>query len=84
MRFARMGAGDERVQSFNLVSKPVLHEEIERPVGDRRLRAETFRAQHVEYLVGAQRTVPLEQDFENTAPNRRELQPSLTALSVYG
>ena len=37
MRLSGMGAGDEGVQPLDLVNEAMLHEEIERPVGHRRL-----------------------------------------------
>ena len=47
-----MGAGNESVEAFDLVRKAVCDEELERPVGHGRLRAEPGIAQPVEHLIG--------------------------------
>ena len=77
-----MRTGDERVEAFDLVGEAVGDEEFERPVGDRRLRAEPGLAQPVEHLVGPERPVFLQQDFQRLAPDGREAQPVLGAMRL--
>ena len=74
------GAGRERVQAFDLVREPVRTQEIERPVGDGGLGAETLFAQAVKYVVSAQSAVLFEQDFQHPTPLWRELQVVFVAI----
>jgi hypothetical protein len=46
-----MGTGDEGVQSFNLMNKAMFDQEVERPIRDRWLRAETFEGKFLEDIV---------------------------------
>lgn len=74
MGLAGVGAGDKGVQPLDLVSKAVLDQKIQRPVGHGRLRAEPFFAQAVEDVIGAKRAVFLQQDFQHPAAYRGEFQ----------
>ena len=84
MRLSGMGAGDEGVQPLDLVNEAMLDEEIERPVGHRRLRSESRLVQQVEHGIGAKRTVFLQQKFQRLAAHRRQAQPLGRAARIGG
>ena len=79
-----MGAGDECVQLFDLVGKPVIDKKVERTVRDRRLGAETRIAQSIEHFVGADGAMFLKQDLQGLAPYRRKAQAFLGASFFSG
>ena len=72
MGLARVAAGGEGVEPADPVGKPLIGQEFERPVGDRRLVAEAFLGEPVEHFVGAHRTVVFEQQFEHPAAHGGE------------
>ena len=77
-----MGAGNERVQTFDFVDKSMLYQKVERPIGDGRLRAKAFCAQDIQYVVGTHRTVFRQQDFKNPPARWCQLQLGLAAKSI--
>ena len=79
MRLARVAAGGEGVEPADPVGKPLVGQEFERPVGDRRLVAETLLGQPVEHFVGAHRAVMLEQQCEHAPAHRGEPRAGLGA-----
>lgn len=79
---AGMGACDKGVQAFDLVREPVLHQEIESAIGDRRLRSEAFLAQAVQNFVGTEPAMLSEENFQGGAPNRSKSQFLLGAKSL--
>ena len=77
-------AADEGAEPLDAVGKAVRHEEVERPVDDGRLLAQSRLAQPVEQLVGRHRPVALEQRVEHEGPCRRQPQPARLALAFGG
>ena len=75
MVFLRMGTGNEGIQSLDPVGKAVGCQKVERPVGDRRLRAHSLISQDFEDIIGPHGLVLLKQDLKHTASNWRQLQP---------
>ncbi len=57
------------------MSKPLVHKEIQRPIGDGGLFAKARLGQFVEHFIGAHRPVFGQEDFERGATLRRELGP---------
>ena len=80
MIFAGTRAGDIGVQCLDFVGEPGLDQKIESAVGDRGLCAQTSGCQLRQYIIGPQRTVLCQQDFERTPPNWRETQTGRCAM----
>ena len=74
-----MGAGGEGPQPLDPVREAVRHQEVERPVGHRRLAPEPGLGQLVEDLVGGHRPVRGEERLQHEGPRRRQPQPPLGA-----
>ena len=79
MLLSGMRAGDESVQPLDPMRKPVCHQEIQRPIGRRRLGA---FPQDLKDLIGPKRAVPFQQNLKHTPPRGRKLQPGLAAMAV--
>lgn len=73
MALARVGAGEPGVQALDLVNEPLGLEEIQRAVGNRRLRAEALFRELTKDVIGTQGAVFLQQDFQRAATHRRKL-----------
>jgi hypothetical protein len=78
-----MRAGREGVQPAHLVHEPLLHQEIERAVGDGRLGLEAVIRQPLEDLVGAERAIRFEQDGQR-APSARRQAPAFRGAAAFG
>ena len=57
-----------------------LNKEIERAIGDRRLRPKPFVTQTIKNGIGAKCTMFLQKHLQNLAPNRSQTQPVLFAM----
>lgn len=75
MRLARMHAGGKGVQAADAMGQPVLHQKIQRAIGHRGLVAEPFRRQPLQHVIGPQRAVLFQQDFQNPAAHWCQLHP---------
>ncbi len=75
MRLARMHAGGKGIQAADAMGEPVLHQKIQRAIGHRGLIAEPFGRQPLQHIIGPQRAVFLQQDFQHPATHRRQLHP---------
>ncbi len=64
-----MGAGNERVQSFDFVNESMLNQKIQRTIRDRWLRSETRLAQPFKDRIGAKRLVVFQQHLQHLASN---------------
>ena len=84
MIFARMRAGDESVQPLDPVDKPVLGQELQSAVCDRRLRRHAVISQHIEDFVGPHRSVLFQQDFKDAPPRRCQLYTGILAMGRCG
>lgn len=82
MALAQVSAGGIGIQAFDTVNQPVLDQEIQCPVDRRGLRAQSVRGQHMEYVVGPQCAMLLQQNLEDATPNRSELELPLRALCL--
>ena len=80
---AAMGAGDEGRQPLDAVGETMCDEEVQRPIGHRRLVAQTRRPQPVEKLVGGQRLMALQQRLQHAGPRRGQLQPAVPAFCLH-
>jgi hypothetical protein len=72
MRLARMGAGGKGVQPLDAVRQPVFHQKLQRAVCHRRLVAEPLGRQPSQHVIGPQRAVVLQEDFQHPAAHRRQ------------
>lgn len=79
-----MVARDKGVQFFDLMRESVPDKEIQRPIGDRRLGAETVGTQLFQYIVGSKRAMFVQQIFQHLAPHRRKAQSVFRALPFGG
>lgn len=70
MVFAHMGAGGKGVQALDAMGKALIHQKLQRAVGDGRLVAEAFGGKAGEDVIGPQRLVFLQQDLQNPAADR--------------
>lgn len=80
MILAGMGAGDKGVQPFDPVGEAMLDQEIERPIGDGRLRRETAFAKDAKDFVCAQRAMLGQKDLKHAPAHGRQLQPGRLAM----
>ena len=67
MRLARMHAGGKGIQAADAVGQPCLDQKIQCAIGDGGLVAETFGGKALQHVIGAQRAVFLQQDFQHAA-----------------
>ena len=81
MGAARIGAGHIGVQPLDLMHKSVGHEEIECPVGDRRLRPAPLFLQPIENLIGAHGPMFFEQHLEHALSDLRQAQTVFGAVA---
>lgn len=72
MIFAGLGAGGKGVETPNSMNKPLIHKEIKRAVGDRRLLAEPFGGQAFQHLICAHGLMRFEQNFQGAPTHRCE------------
>ena len=84
MRRAGVRAGNECILPLDLVNEAVLNKEIKRPIGDRRLRPESFLSQAVKNCIGTKGPMLLQQHFQDLAANRRQAQPLALAARLGG
>lgn len=75
MRGLGVAAGDIGIQSFDAMRKAVPGQELQRPIGSRRLGAEPVRRQPVQNLVGTQRAMLAQKQLQRAAPGRGQAQP---------
>lgn len=75
MRGLRVGAGDEGVQAFDLVHEAVRDKEVQRSIGNGRLRSEPGIPQAVQNFVSPKGAVILQKHLERLAPHRGQPQP---------
>lgn len=75
MIFTGVCTGNEGVQPFDAVRKPMFHQKIQRAISNRRLGREPAFSKYVEDVIGAKRTMFEKQDFEHFLTHRCQLQP---------
>ncbi len=76
MLVAGMRTGGERIETPDLVRQPMLHKEIQRAVGHRRLCPEPRFGKAFKDLVGAKCPVLFQQDLQRLPANRRQTRPA--------
>ncbi len=69
----------ERVQRVDAVDEPGIEQELECPRVQSAAPARLSLADRAENFIGADRRMPLRNDFEHPPPDRRELQLTLGA-----
>jgi len=82
--FAWMCTRDERVEPFDSVDETVLLEEMQRTVGNRRLRRKPCLPQQVEDRVGPKGAVFSQEQFKNLSANRGQAQSFVFAVLLGG
>lgn len=75
MGFAGVHAGGEGIQPADAVGKTQVHQEIQRPIGDRGLIAKTFSGKTLQHVIGAHGLVRFQQDFQRAPPDRGQPRP---------
>ena len=65
MAIIRRRAGNERVQAFDFVSKAIRDQEIQRAIGDRRVRRVPGIGQPRKHVIGAEGSMFFQQDIQH-------------------
>ena len=81
---ARVVAGNEGIEPFNLVRKAMLDEKIQCSVYNRGLRSKIFFSQAIKNLIGTEGAMFGEQHFEHAPAYLRELKAFRFAVSFNG
>lgn len=77
-----MHACGEGVQPADAVGEPLLDQEFQRPIRDRRLVSETVLGQPLENVIGPHGAMRLQQDFQRPAPDRGQSGAPLGAEGI--
>jgi len=72
MRLSGMHAGGKGVQPAHAMGKALIDKEFQRAISHRRLIAEAFGRQPLQHVIGPQRLVVLQQDFQHPPSHRGE------------
>ena len=67
---AGMAAGGKGVQPLYAVRKPLIDQELQRAIGHRGLVAKALGRQPLQHVIGAERAMIFQQDFQHAPPHR--------------
>jgi len=62
----------EGIEPPDTVRKPLIHKKVQGAIGDRRLAAEPLGAELFQHVIGPERTMRLQQDFQHAPAHRRQ------------
>jgi len=75
VRLAGVDAGGKGVQPLDAVGKAVVHQKLQRAIGDGGLVAETIGGKTRQHVIGTKRLVLLQQDLQHPAADRGQADP---------
>ena len=84
MAFARMGTGYEGVQPFNAMREAVLYQEIQRAIGDWRLRCKATLCEDFKDVIGTEGPMLAQEYLQHSSPRWRQLKPGAAAMGIGG
>ncbi len=77
-----MRTGDKGIQPLYSVSEALFYKEVQRPIGDGRLRGKAVTPENFKDVVSAKGAVLAQKDLQHFSPDRRQLRAIGAAMRV--